>query len=142
MSENAMNHLHQKIEALQLENAELKENLQYMTEENTELTEMNARGAMKQKGLEENLQYMTDEGVKMEDACGDKDDQINCQAAEIYDLEDEAEKRKAELKECYQVLRGIKNWMRHVPKVVVVPMPPKTAEQLIAELVAKGESAE
>jgi len=113
MSAHAMNHLHQKIEALQLENAELKEN----------------------------LQYMTDEGIKMEDACDDKDDQINCQAAEIFDLEAEAAERKAELEECYQVLRGIKKWMRHVPKEVVLTKPPQTADELIAELVAKGESA-
>jgi len=31
--------------------------------------------------------------------------------------------------------------MRHVPKEVVLTKPPQTADELIAELVAKGESA-
>jgi len=92
MSSTAIHHLHQKIEALQLENAELKEN----------------------------LQYMTDEGIRMED---------------------EAEKRTAELNKCYEVLRGIKKWMRLVPKVIVVSKTPQTAEQLIAELAEKTASA-
>ncbi len=107
MSSNDMQHLHQTIEKLQAENAELKEN----------------------------LQYVTDEGIEMQDACDDKDDQINCQAAEIYDLEDEADKRKAELKECYQALRGIKRWMRHVPKEIVLTktQQQQTTEQLIEE---------
>jgi hypothetical protein len=84
MSSTAIHHLHQKIEALQLENAELKEN----------------------------LQYMTDQGIT---------------------AEDEAEKRTAELEKCYGVLRGIKKWMRLVPKTIVMTKTPQTAGELEAE---------